>query len=110
MALTKRRQSRGVRKSRRVKTSKKSRRAGKGRKSRRRVRNGRRMKGGQTTLYDIKMQMAKEERENEKARNKAMEEMVNRSLYPDNYEKGVYVPKPTTQIPRGQYRPSKSNL
>ena len=33
MALTKRRQSRGVRKSRRVKTSKKSRRAGKGRKS-----------------------------------------------------------------------------
>lgn len=46
MALTKRRQSRGVRKSRRVKTSKKSRRSGKGRKSRRRVRNGRRMKGG----------------------------------------------------------------
>ena len=46
MALTKRRQSRGVRKSRRVKTSKKSRRAGKGRKSRRRVRNGRRMKVG----------------------------------------------------------------
>jgi len=33
MALTKRRQSRGVRKSRRVKTSKKSRRTGKGRKS-----------------------------------------------------------------------------
>jgi hypothetical protein len=33
MALTKRRQSRGVRKSRRVKTSKKSRRVGKGRKS-----------------------------------------------------------------------------
>ena len=33
MALTKRRQSRGVRKSRRVKTSKKSRRSGKGRKS-----------------------------------------------------------------------------
>jgi len=32
MALTKRRQSRGVRKSRRVKTSKKSRRTGKGRK------------------------------------------------------------------------------
>jgi hypothetical protein len=46
MALTKRRQSRGVRKSRRVKTSKKSRRSGKGRKSMRRVRNSRRMKRG----------------------------------------------------------------